>query len=185
MAEVWKQVSDFEGLYEVSNEGRIRKVRFINNHVDKEKVFLVTPQDNGRGYLKVSLYKNGQQTQRLVHRVVADAFLDRDPNRDFVNHIDGNKRNNRADNLEWCTRSENMLHAYKSGLLVPAAKGRFGKDSRKAKKVEMLDDSGNVLMTFGSMIDGARFFGKSCCGEISSCCNGHRKKAHGYRWRIA
>ena len=106
MVEVWKPIAGYEGLYEVSNTGMVRKLRFINNRANKEKVFDIKPKNNGTGYLKVFLYKGGKARQMLVHRLVAEAFIEKQDGKGFVNHKDGNKHNNSADNLEWCSRSE-------------------------------------------------------------------------------
>lgn len=185
MHEVWKPIDGYEGLYEVSNIGNIRKLRFINNYVNKRKVFYITPQQNGDGYLRVAFYRDGACRQKLVHRVVAETFIPRIDGKEFVNHIDGNKQNNTVENLEWCTRSENMRHAYSTGLARSAAKGRFGKDSKKAIRVDMLDKDGNYLMSFGSLIDAAHYVGASKSSHICSCCKGRLKSAYGYVWRYA
>lgn len=185
MVEVWKPIAGYEGLYEVSNTGRVRKLRFINNRANKEKVFDIKPKNNGTGYLKVFLYKGGKARQMLVHRLVADAFLDKQDGKGFVNHKDGNKHNNNADNLEWCTRSENMKHAYMKGLAHAQAKGKYGKDNPKAIPVSMFSKDGKLLATFGSLIDAAMFIGAKSSGQICSCCKGRLKTAHGYVWRYA
>lgn len=185
MKEVWKPIEGYEGLYEVSNTGRVRRLRFINNHTNKAKVFDIKPKNNGHGYLKVFLYKGGKSRQKLVHRLVAEAFIEKQDGKRFVNHKDGNKHNNSADNLEWCSRSENMLHAYETGLAHAPLKGKFGKDSPKAIPVSMFSKDGKLLATFGSLIDAAAFVGvqKSC--HICSCCKGKLKSAYGYVWRYA
>ena len=97
---MWKKTLD---KYEVSDEGRIR-----NSTTGREiKQFL------GRdGYMRTQIAGK----TRLVHRVIAKAYIPEDPSKPFINHKDGNKQNNRVDNLEWCTRSENMYHAYKHEL---------------------------------------------------------------------
>lgn len=185
MKEIWKPIDGYEGLYEVSNLGNVRKLRFINNRTNKNKVFEIAPQHNGKGYLKVALYIEGTCKQKLVHRLVAEAFIPRIKGREFVNHIDGNKENNAVSNLEWCTRSENMIHAYRVGLATPSAKGKYGKDNAKSIRVDMYDKQGNYLMSFGSLIDAARYVGASKSSHICSCCKGKLKSAYGYVWRYA
>ena len=130
ICEEWKDIDDFDG-YEVSNFGnvrgkdRLRKgkhgLRLTNGQPIKQ-VF------NKKGYPEVRFRKNGTHT-RLVHRLVAKAFIPNCDNKSQVNHIDGNKLNNRADNLEWVSNSENQLHAYKLGLQP----SRAGENNSKAK----------------------------------------------------
>lgn len=117
MIELWRPVVGFEGLYEVSDLGRVR----VLPHTAKDgrkfrgKVLSirVSPQD---GYCRVNLRKDGKQYNKTVHRIVATAFLHDPANRPEINHIDGHKWNNRASNLEWCTASENQQHALRHGL---------------------------------------------------------------------
>ena len=119
---VWKQIKDFEGLYEVSNTGVIRSVdRYVRN-TSKSKRFVkgnIKPQ-NIRSttceYLHVNLWKDNKGTTFSVHRLMAKTFIPNEENKPMVNHIDGNKLNNNASNLEWVTCSENHKHAFKTGL---------------------------------------------------------------------
>lgn len=179
----WRDVKDYEGLYQVSDKGEIRKICFINNLVRKPKIFLIKPQRQNSGYLKVVLYKNGKYKNKLLHRIIAETFLENPNGYKEVNHIDGNKDNNKVSNLEWCDRKQNMQAAIKSGLWVSPNKGKFGSDSSKAKPVKMISpETYEVLRVFGSIIEGANFFGKTNGGSISSCCNKKRKLAHGYIW---
>lgn len=183
MEEIWKDIKDYEGLYQISNLGNIRKLRFINNIVNKEKIFKITPQIINSGYYKVVLYKDGKYKNKCIHRLVAETFIPNEENKPQINHIDGNKLNNNVDNLEWCTRSENMKHSYKNNLSTPSAKGKYGSDNPKAKKVNMLDKNTNeIIKTFGSLIDAAYYLkvNKSC--HIVACCKGRLKTAYGYKW---
>lgn len=106
MNEEWKTIP-FNTNYEVSNLGRIKNKK--TSHVLKEK-------DNGHGYKIVSLYNHAIRKVWYIHRVVAITFIPNPLNKPEVNHIDGNKGNNKISNLEWCTTSENGKHAYKIGL---------------------------------------------------------------------
>jgi hypothetical protein len=184
--EIWKPIEGYEGLYEVSNLGRIRRRKFVNMYGSKDKIIILEPQKRKNGYMQVILRDKERFSERLVHRVVAMAFLPKVDGKEFVNHKDGNKTNNRANNLEWCTRSENMIHAYRNALAKCHAKGKFGKDSASAKAVEMLDEQGNVLRRFGSLIDAAHFVGAQRSANICMCCKGYKRKtAYGYMWRYA
>lgn len=111
--EAWRDVPEWEGRYQVSTLGRVRSVRQRR---------LMTPTMNAGGYLVVSFHRDGKKTNRLVHRMVAAAFLAPDPTRPRVNHIDGQKPNNAAVNLEWCTDQENTQHAIATGLWKPYAR---------------------------------------------------------------
>lgn len=108
--ELWVKIRDIPG-YEVSSEGRIRNSK--TGRIMKTSV-------NGRGYEQVCLRKNKIQINKRVHRLVADSFYDGDHNGLDVNHIDGNKNNNHISNLEFCTRKENIDHAFETGLKRPS-----------------------------------------------------------------
>ena len=100
--EIWKKITNFEN-YEVSNYGNVRNKK-TNKYLKKE---------NTKGYLRISLSKNGKVKRFQIHRLVALNFIENLQNKKCVNHIDGNKFNNCVSNLEWCTHSENELHSYK------------------------------------------------------------------------
>lgn len=106
--EIWKDIEGFEGLYQVSNMGRVKSFHFKRN--------LILNPGNVNGYLEVSLYKPKTNKKRLVHILVAKAFIANPENLPEVNHKDGNKSNNRVENLEWVTSSQNKFHAIKSKL---------------------------------------------------------------------
>ena len=105
--EMWKPVKGYESRYLVSNKGRV----YSNI---KEK--LLKPQKNEKGYLSVELRGGPKRKVKKIHRLVAEAFLKNPLSRTEINHKDGNKENNTVENLEWSTRSENLTHAYSSGL---------------------------------------------------------------------
>jgi hypothetical protein len=107
-------IKGFEGLYEICEDGQVFSIVQTNSR----RIRALKPWGNGIGYLKVNLYKDGKQHKRYVHRLVAEAFISNPENKPNVNHRDCNLRNNRADNLEWCTQSENILHAVKLGRHV-------------------------------------------------------------------
>lgn len=117
--EEWKPVVGMEGWYEVSSTGRVRRSRPGKSTVCGK---ILKIRKNPFGYLKICLSLNGIQFMRLVHVLVAEAFLGPKPDGMDVNHIDGNKANSRLDNLEYVTRSGNAVHAINTGLWVKQVK---------------------------------------------------------------
>ncbi|WOE29733.1 NUMOD4 motif-containing HNH endonuclease [Acinetobacter towneri] len=119
--ENWKPISGFEGLYEISNQGRVKSLARPTNNPIRPFIFesILKPRVGKTGYLYLTLYKNGKQTTHKVHRLVASAFCDNQLSKPHVNHKNGNKLDNNAANLEWVTPSENSLHAIETGLYAP------------------------------------------------------------------
>ena len=115
MCEVWKDVVGFEGLYQVSNFGRVKSLAKKAGKSSRDER-IKTPIICCSGYAKVNTCKNNDQKQISIHRLVAEAFIPNPENKPCVNHIDGNKLNNHVDNLEWCTQKENVQHAIEHGL---------------------------------------------------------------------
>lgn len=107
MQHYWKDAKGYEGIYEISNKGVIRNV-----HTGK----LIYGTINSRGYVRASLTKNGFKKNVSVHILVAQSFVDNPHNKPYVNHKDGIRTNNDANNLEWCTQKENVNHAIETGI---------------------------------------------------------------------
>lgn len=185
--EIWKPIKGFEGLYEVSNLGRVKslpKTRLINKHAVwhiPEKI--MSPQERRHGYLAVFLYngikrENGRCGKPYsVHRLVAEAFIPNPENKSEVNHIDENKQNNRADNLEWCTHKENS-NAGTRGRRI----GDKHINGCDAKPVAQYTLDGEYVTTYPSLSEVQRQKGWSE-SNISSCCRGKYKKAYGFVWK--
>lgn len=113
MSEVWKDIDGYEGLYQISNLGRVKSLKKwdVNLRDYREEERMMSPTDNGHGYLIVCLRKNTHRKNFYVHRLVASAFLENRDGCDVVDHIDHDRKNNKADNLEWCTQKENVIRS--------------------------------------------------------------------------
>lgn len=162
--EIFKPIEGYEGVYEVSNYGRV-----YSNRTHK----FLKAKPNTRGYLQVDLSVSGVHKMAYIHRLVARAFLNNPNGLTEVNHKDEDKRNNRSDNLEWCTGSYNLSY----GTRIQ----RIAKKIMRA--VEQLDKNGNVLMTFESLAEAERNGYNHA--NVSNCCHGKSKTAYGYQWRFA
>lgn len=161
--EIWKDIEGYEGLYQVSNLGRVKS--------NLRKGRILKPSTTHDGYYNLTLSKNGQLKTYRVHRLVCSAFISNPLNKSEVNHIDGNKKNNSIENLEWCTRSENAKHAHKTGL-----------NSGKKVSVYQFDKLGRLVKTWKSQTIASKEL-RIPQSLISSCCKWKRKHAGGFTWR--
>lgn len=128
MKEEWKDVKGYEGFYQISNLGRVKSLGgWCGTAKRKEKIRAKSLTRDG--YEKVRLIHQGKDKTMRVHRLVAEAFIPNPENKDTVNHIDGDKRNNVVSNLEWIDRAEQMIHAYNLGLKT----SRIGSDNSNSK----------------------------------------------------
>lgn len=168
--EIWKDIKGYEGLYQVSNLGRVKSLAKCDRLGRYHEECIKSQVNNGNGYLIVNLKHEGVQRIITVHRLVAEAFIPNVKNKRCINHIDGNKRNNSVENLEWVTHKENMQHAVKFGLINPM-------EGRKVVCVEL-----NKI--FSSIKDAERWVGVKG-SRISSVCQLKRgcKTCGGYHWR--
>lgn len=182
--EIWKPITGFEGLYEISNFGRVKslskKVKSRWGYRTTSERILKPRFDGRKNYYKVYL---GANHEFQVHRLVAQAFIPNPKNKPQVNHKNGNKIDNRVDNLEWVTIGENGKHAFLNGLWKPAWKGIKGSNSYFAKKVNQYNLDGTFIKTWGSIVEIEQSLGISE-PSISQCCNGKTKKSHGYIWKF-
>ena len=163
-AEIWKDVKDYEGHYQVSDKGRVKSVKF------GKEIFL--KQGSCRGYLQVGLHKNGKYKTYKVHRLVAQAFIQNPNNLPEVNHLDENKENNCVDNLEWCDGKYNMNYGTRTQRVT----------EKLSKPVLQFTKSGEFVREWKSEMDVQRNLGYDH-GNISACCNGNRKSAYGFLWK--
>jgi hypothetical protein len=171
--EVWLKINNYEGIYEVSNIGRVKSLSrmSIQNHPIEEKI--LKQHDNGNGYMYVDLYKDGKRKKYAVHRLVAMVFVENPHNLPQINHKDENTFNNEFDNLEWCTQKYNNNygnHGLKSSL------SRTGKN----KGVENQLSKKIICVTTGKIFDcisqAAEYYGlEKSRNAISGCCKGKHK----------
>ena len=112
--EIWRPIEGYEGLYEISSYGRVKSVDRYDRRNQFRKGKLLKNKDNGNGYLICSLSKNGIVKNKYIHRLVAEAFIERANGLYEVNHKDENKKNNSVDNLEWCDRKYNNTYGTKT-----------------------------------------------------------------------
>ena len=179
--EEWKDIPNYEGLYQISNLGRIKSLEKMlknKNGYRKSEEKILIPQRRKNGYLKVELYKNGQRKTFMIHRLVGEAFVFKPENKCEINHKDGNKENCCVSNLEWITHSENMQHAVEKGLVLK------GGNNDRAKKINQYDLQNNYIRTWECLRETERIL-KIHSSNISKCCKGKVKSAGGYIWRYA
>ena len=186
MKEIWKDIKEYEGLYQVSNLGRVKSLKRIEKfyHNNNDKILIQSKCSNG--YLKIVLSKNNLHKNYMTHRLVAKTFLPNPENKRTVNHKDGNKQNNCVDNLEWATYSENIQHAYNLGLNYGSdkLKGRAGKLSKMSKSVYQIDRNKNKILNEYYSVREAERQTKIKAQSICNCCNNKKscKTAGGYKW---
>lgn len=171
--EVWKDIQGYEGLYQVSNMGRVKGLR-------KNKI--LHQLQRGHGYLTVDLYKDGvPRKKESVHRLVATAFIPNPDGKREVNHIDENKQNNMATNLEWVTRSENMTRGTVQERLN---KSRI--NGVKSIPILQFTRSGEFVAEYPSLAEAHRQTGFAQA-NICRCAQGSPQYTHayGYIWRYA
>lgn len=207
MAEEWKSINGYESIYEVSSTGKIRSVdRTIKRKSGSMKVrgrllspsLLKHPQGKGLAeYYVVTLSKNGKSNKFLVHRLVAEAFIPNPHNKPHVNHIDGNGRNNSVDNLEWVTPSENMVHAWNSGIISQNVRERLSIRSKEYRGKNnpnwkgfcaIIDSNGNDVQLCETLKEAQNWIRQNTnwknarLSHIGEVCQGKAKQAYGFRY---
>ena len=170
--EVWRDVKGYEGLYQVSDQGRAKSLERKDRFGRTVKERILKPAVTQDGYLKVTLWAGGKPKTLRVHRLVCEAFYDNPDNKSDVNHINEDKTDNRACNLEWCTRRENNNHGTHNE--------RSGKT--RSKPVAQCTKDGELVKTWPSLTEIGKQKGFSQ-GSISEVANGKRKQAYGFIWK--
>ena len=181
MIEIWKDIDGFNG-YQVSNLGQVRSINktiIYGNGItyNKNGRILKVALDH-KGYLGVRL---GRKKTTKVHRLVAETFIPNPENKPQVNHINGVKTDNRIENLEWVTNSENHLHRYRFLGHKGSMLGKTGKNCPNSKIVLQIKD-GQIIAEFCSITEAMNITKINDSG-ISACCRGERNTAGGFFWK--
>ena len=180
--EIWKPISGYEGVYEVSNLGRVRSCdRFVvcnDGRKYKRKGKVLHQSYDANKYYKVALCKNGKQKNFSVHRLVAQAFLPNPENKEQVNHKDETRTNNRVENLEWATTSENINYGTRNERVAKAV------SKTKSKPVLQFTREGKFIAEFYGASEANRNTG-ICVSSIHRVARGVKryKTAGGYIWK--
>ena len=168
---MWKDIKGYEGYYQVSSDGEIRRMlahgrtRIVKNRLNPKSL-----------YYSVSLSKKCTRKSFAVHRLVAEAFIPNNENKREVNHIDGNKLNNKVSNLEWVTQKENLVHAMEKLNHYP-----WGKPARQVRCMDI--ETNETIKEFHSLSEASKFIGKASARQnISLACQGLVNSAYGYKW---
>lgn len=185
MQEIWKDIPNYEGFYQISSFGNVRsldRVIHFQKGNPKRNTFSkgkrIKNQISNSGYYRTKLCKNQTRKMFSVHRLVAEVFIPNPENKPQVNHIDGNRLNNHVENLEWATMSENVLHAYETGLNY----GLRGDLSPHKRAVLQYDKNGNFVKRWSCAAEAARNLNCHRQGIYISCKQKGRI-CKGYIWK--
>lgn len=184
MEEIWKDIQEYEGLYQVSNLGNVRSMNYQGT---KGKIQNLRFKTNKCGRLWVLLYRDGRGKPMLVHRLVGAAFIPNPDSLPQINHKDENPQNNIVENLEWCTNQYNVqytVNRHPEWFRNGGNPGRPRNGKYKQYPVNQLDANGNIIKKWPNA---RTIFVQTGMSDwsISECCRGNRKKAYGFRWQYA
>lgn len=186
MEEIWKDMKGFEGLYQVSNFGRVRSMKAWNS--EKAMHLKHASINKNSGYPFVTLYDGKRKTYAMLHRLVAEAFIPNPENKPQVSHLDETRTNCRVDNLAWATAKENCnmpLFLKRNGDSHRGKKyGSKGKYNHMSKTIIQMDMSGKEIARYESIKYAEVHLGVKR-GNISACANGKTNHAYGYKWKFS
>lgn len=167
--EIWKDIKGFEGLYQVSNYGQIKSLKW--NHSNTIKLLTLT---NNQGYMRTYLFKDKIKYSKYVHDLVAEAFIPNPNHYTEVNHIDENKENNFYLNLEWCNKKYNSNYGNRNKLI--------SQNSAMLRPILQYDLGDNFIKEYPCIISAVKELGIRSSG-ISNCCAGRYSQSGGYKWK--
>lgn len=170
--EIWKDVAGYEGLYQVSDQGRVKSLERTDSWGRTVKERILKPGAKGNDYLFVNLCAGGKTRMFLVHRLVCQAFHENPDNKPQVNHLNEDKTDNRACNLEWCTRRENMNHGTRNERSAKALSKPIGQYTLDGDLVDVWQSANEVERQTGFSH-----------GYICETANGKYKQAYGFIWK--
>ena len=193
--EIWKDIEGYEGLYQISNMGRVksleRTVWDSRGYYKTVSEKIRKGYDNGHGYLRVTLCKDGKDKTCRINRLVAMAFIPNPDNLPEVNNKNEDKTDNRVENLEWCSKSYNVNYGTRNKRIAEKIRGRKLSEEHKkkigkknSKPVFSVDKKSGLIMWWQSIMEAERCTGINQ-GHICACCNGKRKSAGGHIWFYA
>lgn len=188
--EIWKDIPGYEGYYQISNLGRVRsvkrKIKYSNEifHSYDGKILKNKLGKQGYFYIKLCIHKKYKNIK--IHNLISNAFIPNIENKPEINHKNGIRTDNRIENLEWCTRSENILHAYRvlNRTKNKPLLGKKGENHPISKKINKLMISGEFIEAYDSIREASikTNTNKSC---ISAVCKKRQLTANGYKWEYA
>ena len=179
--EEFKDIQDYEGLYQISNYGRVKSLYKIdkNNHSTPLKILRLYKHGTGDNqYLVVNLSNGGKEKVKYVHRLVAQTFISNPQDKPQVNHEDGCKFNNCVYNLQWCTNGENQRHALRNGLKKPAT----GLNCGNTRKVVQYTKNNEVVKVWDYITLASKKLNIKL-SNIINCCQNKIPSAGGYKWK--
>lgn len=178
--EEFRDIDFLLGEYQVSNYGRVKSLK--RNRILRNSLCFKQPSPHYRVHISSCIKKINKMF--YIHRLVARMFIPNPNNYLIINHIDGNRYNNKASNLEWCTVEQNNQHAFKIGI-IKIKKGKenhmYGKPSLKRKKVAQFNKNNEFIRNWESIQQAQKELNIS---NISSCCYNFRKTSGGYKWKF-
>ncbi len=186
--EIWKDIKGYDGLYQVSNFGRVKSLARTNvkgkgNYYRKEKIkkqYKTKHSSNKTSYFHVSLSKNGIIKRYSVHRLVAIAFIPNKENKEYVNHKNENGLDNRVENLEWVSNSENQLYSL---YVTKSNKNTIPVIAKDKNTLEPIKEFESIALASKWLIESKKTKDKYCNRGISKCCKHKIPSYMGYIWR--
>lgn len=183
MEEIWKDIKDYEGLYRISNLGRVKRLKreyhYYNHLTKRDNIRIVDEKilkgTINKGYNRICLTKNGIEKNHFIHRLVIENFVREVKDNENIDHIDCNKLNNNINNLEIVTTRENNHRAFLNNL-----------DKRRKRDIQpvyLIDDEGNILKEYNSMYKAAKDLNISSSSHIGRMLDGKQSHVKGYKFK--